>query len=81
MSGLLLLLSVPAGGWLILTLKFYGRGREKASMVQHLDKYFQVRLWLCLLCAVLPAMLLRSRGPASMVQHLDTYFFSFQVRR
>jgi hypothetical protein len=32
-----------AGGWLILTLKFYGRGREKASMVQHLNKYFQVR--------------------------------------
>jgi hypothetical protein len=35
---------VSAGGWLILTLKFYGRGREKASMVQHLDKYFQVGL-------------------------------------
>jgi hypothetical protein len=36
--------AASAGGWLILTLKFYGRGREKATMVQHLDKYFQVGL-------------------------------------
>ncbi|KAF6263544.1 hypothetical protein COO60DRAFT_1668602 [Scenedesmus sp. NREL 46B-D3] len=36
-----LLPKLKPGGWLILTLKFYGRGREKATMVHHLDKYFQ----------------------------------------
>eukprot|EP00775_Hariotina_reticulata_P009789 gene9789-9947_t len=40
------------GGWLILTLKFYGRGRDKHTMAEQLDKCFEgqfetgVGLWL-----------------------------------
>lgn len=36
-----LLTKLKPGGWLILTLKFYGKGREKATMVNHLDGYFK----------------------------------------
>jgi hypothetical protein len=47
---------LPAGGWLVLTLKFMGLGRDRTKQVAKLDKYFQVPAPTC-------------RHPSSVMQY------------